>query len=235
MLEAWKAMNAFFVTATGTDIGKTYITAGILRAARQAGRRASAIKPILSGYDPENPANSDSAILLAAMGRPVTAANIAAITPWRFAAPLSPDMAAARENRRINPKTVAAFCQAAIAAGPDLLLIEGAGGAMAPISASSTNCGLITALNLPAILVAGTYLGTISHTITTAEALLARNVTIETIVLSESPNPPTSIEETATTISRFLPGLRIETIPRHYNNTSFHNLAQLLMPAPAGL
>jgi dethiobiotin synthetase len=93
-------MRSYFVTATGTDIGKTYITAGILRAARAAGRPVSAIKPVLSGYSPEFAAGSDPAVLLAAMGKRVTQHNIAAISPWRFTAPLSPDMAAARENRR---------------------------------------------------------------------------------------------------------------------------------------
>ncbi len=222
-------MKAFFVTATGTGIGKTYVTAGILRAARQAGRAASAIKPILSGYDALDAAGSDSAILLAAMDRPATQANIAAITPWRFAAPLSPDMAAAREGRKIDSKAVVKFCRAAMAAGPELLLIEGAGGAMAPVNDSSTNCGLMAALGVPVIVVAGTYLGTISHTITTAEALLARNIAIEAIVLSESLEPPVSITETAGAIGRFLPGLRIETIPRDYNDESFRQLAGLLL------
>jgi dethiobiotin synthetase len=223
-------MTAYFVTGTGTDVGKTYVTAGILRATSAA----RAIKPILSGYDPANARFSDPAILLAAMNRRVTARNIAAISPWRFAAPLSPDMAAAREGRTIDLDNVAAFCQAAIAATPKIMLIEGAGGAMSPINDSNTNCGLMTALGLPVILVAGTYLGTISHTITTAEALLARNIAIETIVLSESLNPPVSIEETALTISRFLPGVRIETIPRDYNDASFRHLARLLTSGPGG-
>jgi dethiobiotin synthetase len=218
-------MTAYFVTGTGTDVGKTYVTAGILRASRAA----SAIKPILSGYDPANARFSDPAILLAAMNRRVTAKRIAAIAPWRFAAPLSPDMAAAREGRTIDLDNVVAFCRAAIAAAPNLL-IEGAGGAMSPLNDASTNCGLMAALGLPVILVAGTYLGTISHTLTTAEALLARNVAIETIVLSESLNPPVSIEETALAIGRYLPGMRIEIIPRDYNDVSFRNLASLLMP-----
>ena len=66
-------MKAMFVTATGTDVGKTYVTAGIIRAMHERGRLASAIKPVMSGYDPHQPEASDAAILLDAMGKPVTA------------------------------------------------------------------------------------------------------------------------------------------------------------------
>ena len=56
----------------------------------------------MSGYDPAHAAESDAGVLLAAMGEPVTEESIARIAPWRFAAPLSPDMAAAREDRAID-------------------------------------------------------------------------------------------------------------------------------------
>src|ERR1700742_4600970 len=102
-------MLSYFVTATGTDIGKTYVTANIIRAARQVGLDFSAIKPVLSGYDGATAATCDSALLLAAMGKKVALRNIAAIPPWRFAAPLSPDMAAAREARKIDFATLTSF------------------------------------------------------------------------------------------------------------------------------
>jgi hypothetical protein len=73
-------MKAAFVTATGTDIGKTYVTAGIIRAMREQGRPASAIKPVMSGYDPGRPEASDAGILLAAMGKPVNAETVAAMS-----------------------------------------------------------------------------------------------------------------------------------------------------------
>ena len=85
-------MKAAFVTATGTDIGKTYITAGIIRALIEQGRQAAAIKPVMSGYDAASPEPSDAATLLQAMGKPVTPETIAAIAPWRYFAPLSPEI-----------------------------------------------------------------------------------------------------------------------------------------------
>ena len=91
-----------FVTATGTDIGKTFVACGLIRALRRKGRAAAALKPVLSGFEPAEAEGSDSGRLLAALGRPVTPDEIARISPWRFAAPLSPDMAALREKRTLD-------------------------------------------------------------------------------------------------------------------------------------
>ncbi len=220
-------MRSYFITATGTDIGKTYVTAGILRAARAAGRKFSAIKPVLSGYDRPMAAASDPAILLAAMGKRVTYRNIAAITPWRFTAPLSPDMAAARENRRIDFGALTSFCDAAIAGAPDTLLIEGVGGVAVPLDARHLVADWIAALRMPAILVAGTYLGTISHTLTAAAFLGVHGIPIAAIVLSESTHAPVSSEETAATLARLLP-YPIDIIPRDFNDRSFRALAARL-------
>ena len=80
-------MPGFFVTATGTDVGKTYVTAGLIRAGRRAGLTMDALKPVLSGFAPDTLASSDAAVLLGALDRLVTDATVAAIAPWRFVAP----------------------------------------------------------------------------------------------------------------------------------------------------
>lgn len=221
-------MQAAFVTATGTDIGKTYVTAGIIRAMRGQGRPAGGIKPVMSGYDGAAPEASDAGILLAAMGKPVNAATVAAIAPWRYAAPLSPDMAAAREGRALSLADLLAFCRAAIAEAPGLMLVEGVGGAMAPLDATHTVREWIEALDLPALLVTGSYLGAISHTLTAAEALLRRRGRIAAIVLSESGHSPVPPEETAAGIGRFFPGIAVHVIPRHAGPLPFIRLAALI-------
>ena len=222
-------MTAYFVTGTGTDIGKTYVVAGLLRAAAAAGRPARAIKPVMSGYDPADPAGSDAGALLQAMDLPVTARNVDAISPWRYAAFLSPDMAAARENRQIDFAEVVTFCEEAIAAAAGLMLVEGAGGAMVPLNGTQNIRSLIVTLGLPVILVGGSYLGTISHTLATAEALSSRGIAIAAVVLNESAVSPAPMDETAATIRRFLPFTPIRTIPRHANEAAFQSLeAQLI-------
>ena len=95
-------MSAIFITATGTDTGKTFVAAGLIRHWRGAGRTVEALKPVVTGFNPATAAASDPGVLLAALGRPVTPTEIERIAPWRFAAPLSPDMAAQRENRAIE-------------------------------------------------------------------------------------------------------------------------------------
>src|SRR6185312_11394198 len=104
-----KNMSAYFVTSTGTDIGKTFVTAGLIRYLRQSSQPVAALKPIVSGYDPSVVETSDPAVLLTALGRPVTAAEVNRIAPWRFRAPVSPDLAAAREGRNIDFDQLIAF------------------------------------------------------------------------------------------------------------------------------
>src|SRR5262245_22925279 len=126
-------MSAFFVTATGTDIGKTFVASGLIRHWRAAGRQIDALKPVATGFDPASAGASDAGVFLTALGRPVTPAEIDRISPWRFAAPLSPDMAAEREKRVIDFDALVKFSQSAIASNTDRLLIEGIGGIMVPL------------------------------------------------------------------------------------------------------
>ena len=109
-------MSAYFVTSTGTDIGKTFVTAGLIRYLRQSSQPVAALKPVVSGYDSSVVETSDPAVLLRALGRPVSADEIAAIAPFRFRAPLSPDIAAAREGRSIDFEDLLKFSRDAVAA-----------------------------------------------------------------------------------------------------------------------
>lgn len=205
----------WFVTGTGTDIGKTWVTAALAAQSVDRGRRVTALKPILSGFEPANAGTSDSAILLEACGREPTLENIDGITPWRFAAPLSPDMAAVREGRGLSLDEIVAFCRSAAEKAPDLCLLEGVGGAMVPLNAKHTVLDWIISLGWPSLLVAGSYLGTISHTLTTFEAMANRGVAPTAILLSESEQSPVPIEETRGTLARFLPKeTRITCVPR---------------------
>ena len=197
-------MSAFFITATGTEIGKTYIAASMIRAWRASGIAARAVKPVASGYDPAKPDESDAAALLATMGEPVSDATVARICPWRFAAPLSPDMAAAREGRAIDFDELIAFCRREIAQAKAPLLIEGVGGAMVPLDDRHTVRDWIAELDIPAIVVAGAYLGTISHTLCAIEALRARAIPVAAIIINPITPGPAPLEETRAAIARQL-------------------------------
>ena len=220
-------MASYFITATGTDIGKTHTVAGLIRAGRELKLEFAAIKPVLTGYDTESAPNSDPSVLLDAMGRPNNPRNIAIISPWRFTAPLSPNMAAAREGKRIVLKDIVTFCEAAMAAAPGTLLIEGIGGVAVPLNDEDLVTDWISALGIPAILVGGTYLGTLSHIITAYRLLAAQGIKIAAIVLNESPNAPVPAEETAATLERFT-ACPIHIIRRGFDDGSFSRLAAAL-------
>ncbi len=225
-------MSAIFVSATGTDVGKTFVTTGLIRHFLEQGRAVDAIKPVASGFDPAAIAASDSGALLAALGRPLTIAEVDRISPWRFAAPLSPDMAAAREGRAIDFEKVADFCRAAMAGRRGHLIIEGIGGIMVPLDQRHTVLDLITRLRVPLLLVAGTYVGTISHTLTALQVLARRNLDVAAVVVSESAASAAGLADTVATIARFSDSLDVIGIPRLADaaapHPAFAAIAQLL-------
>lgn len=196
-------MSAYFVTGTGTDIGKTWLTCALLRHWRDAGRAVQAFKPVLSGFDMATAEASDAGKILAALGRKIDVAALDEIAPWRFAAPLSPDMAAAREGRRVDFEALVALTHRIASAEFLPTLVEGVGGVMVPLDAEHTVRDWIAASGLPCILVAGSYLGSLSHTLTALEALRkvprrthSAGAGVTAIVVNESPDSSVSLHET---------------------------------------
>ena len=196
-------MSAVFVAGAGTDVGKTYVGAELIRALLARGVAVDALKPVVSGFDPGDWAGSDPGQLLAALGRPLTDETLRAISPWRFAAPLSPEMAARLEGRALACAAIAAFCRTRIAElEPRLVLVEGAGGVMSPVDEHTTGLDLMAAVGAPVLLVGGSYLGAISHTLTAIEALRSRGLRLKAVVVSESGAASTPFVETVAAIGR---------------------------------
>jgi dethiobiotin synthetase len=207
-------MTALFVTATGTDIGKTFVTAGLIRHIRAAGGSVAAIKPVVSGFDADDWQGSDPAVLLAAQGRPLTLEEVDGVSPWRFKAPLSPHTAAQREGRAIAFQDVVAFCRRAMAARRGVLLVEGIGGVMVPLDDRHSVLDLMSMLRIPIILVAGSYVGTLSHTLTALEVAARRNLDIAAVVVSESNGSAASLEDTVATLQVFAETIDVVGLPR---------------------
>lgn len=184
-------MSALFVAGTGTDIGKTHVACALIRALKARGVAVDAFKPVVSGFDPADPSSSDPARLAEALGDP---AALPRISPRRYRAPLAPNLAARLEGDTLALEDLAADCHAALAGDHELMLVEGAGGVMSPLTDAATNLDLIAALDLPVLLIAGSYLGTISHVLTALVALRARGATIAAIVMSESLDAPDLVQ-----------------------------------------
>jgi dethiobiotin synthetase len=228
-------MTAVFITSTGTDIGKTFIACGLIRHLRDQDRTVEAIKPVVSGFLPRKAATSDVGLLLAALGRPTTIAEIDRISPWRFKAPLSPDMAAEREERRIDFDSLVDFSKSVIKSATDVLLIEGVGGVMVPLDERHTVLDWMVALARPIVLVAGNYLGTISHTLTALEVLASRKLEVLSLVISERERS-ISLADNARTIARLATRTEVLTVPRlakgSFNHPTFVRLAGRVLTAP---
>ncbi|MGB7777078.1 MAG: dethiobiotin synthase [Pseudolabrys sp.] len=207
-------MAAYFVTSTGTDIGKTFVTAALIRYMRESNQPVGALKPIVSGYDSSVAETSDPAVLLAALGRRMSADEIERIAPWRFRAPLAPDLAAAREGRRVDFVELVEFSRAAINGAKGPLFIEGVGGIMVPLDGRRTVLDWMTALDIPLLLIVGGYLGTISHTLTALAVLAQRKLTIAAIVVSESDRDAVALDDTVASIERFSNGVEVVGLPR---------------------
>ncbi len=212
-------MSVIFVTGAGTDIGKTYVACALLSALREAGRSVVALKPVVSGVGPVGDPDfeaSDTARLLRAAGVAPTPEAIETCSPWRFTAPLSPDMAAAQEGRALSLADVVAASARSIAeAAPDaLVLLEGVGGVMSPIAQDGLVLDWIAALDHPILLVAGTYLGAISHALTALTALEGRGLEVKGLVLSETDGATVTLNATVAALTRYVRNVPIYAIAR---------------------
>jgi dethiobiotin synthetase len=162
----------YFVTGTDTGVGKTHVTAALLRAIPGAG----AFKPIACGPGGRN----DAKIFARHMKLPVDAVN-----PVYLRHPLAPSVAARLERRRIDLKTIrSAYAQLATRYAP--LFVEGAGGLLVPIKRNYYVADLARELCLPVIIVGRLSLGTINHTLLTVRQAQAAGLKIAGIILNDT-------------------------------------------------
>jgi dethiobiotin synthetase len=205
-------VKTVFITATGTEIGKTFVTCALGWHLRARGETVRIIKPVVSGFDPDD-TGSDIHQILECLGERPTFAAVDAVSPWRFQAPISPDMAAKRERRTIDFDALVEFCRAS-ASGEGTLLIEGIGGAFVPLTTRQLVADWIGALDCRAIVVTGSYLGTLSHTIATVDALRRRGVRVASLIVSESANGAVPLQEIVESFRHWLGGSRVYALPR---------------------
>ncbi|CAM3217009.1 dethiobiotin synthase [Methylobacterium mesophilicum] len=199
------AARTVFVAGAGTEIGKTYVTAALTRRLRAQGRPVRTLKPLASGVPPlSDPAfaESDTARLLDAQGLAIEDETVEACSPWRFSAPLAPDQAAALEDRALDLSDLVGWCRGQVARTEETLIIEGVGGLMSPVTDRATGLDWLKALDVPALLVSGSYLGAISHALTACETLRLHGVPLLAIAVSESEGAPAPLATVAASIAR---------------------------------
>lgn len=164
-------MRGFFITGTDTGIGKTRVTAGLLKAFARAGRKTVGMKPIASGavMSGEGLRNEDALALQAAASEKRA---YELVNPYCFAPAVAPHLAAMEAGVEIDLETITA-AYAELCKGADTVLVEGVGGWQVPLSASLELPDLVRELDLPVILVVGLRLGCLNHASLTARAIRA--------------------------------------------------------------
>lgn len=167
-------MKGFFITGTDTGVGKTLVSAGLTRAFVAAGKRTAVMKPVAAGTvrTLEGEFSEDALELLAASN---VKSPYEDVNPWLLRAAASPHLAARAEGVSIRHERIAA-AYARLAAAADVVVVEGAGGWLAPISEVETMADVAQKLELPVILVVGIRLGCLNHALLTREALRARGM-----------------------------------------------------------
>jgi dethiobiotin synthetase len=157
--------RGLFITGTGTGVGKTYVAALIARKLTSTGKRVGVYKPVASGCELRDGIlqSTDAVALWEAAGRPGT---LEQVCPQRFAVAVAPHLAARVEGRRVDQQQLRSgldFWRESC----DVVLVEGAGGLMSPVSDDDYNADLADEFGHPLIVVAANVLGTINATLQT--------------------------------------------------------------------
>ena len=158
-----------FVTGTDTGVGKTRVSAALLRALRAMGLSVAGMKPVASGCHREQGAlRNEDAVLLQAHSSARTSYEL--VNPYAFEPAVSPHLAAAHAGRAVDFECIHA-CFDQLRAQADCVVVEGVGGWETPLTETATVADLALELNLPVILVVGLRLGCLNHAILTRHAI----------------------------------------------------------------
>jgi dethiobiotin synthetase len=169
-----KRAAGLFITGTDTGIGKTLVSVSLVKALALHGLRVAVMKPIASGSE-HTAAGLRNADALALAEASNVQAPYAAINPYCFEPAISPHIAAEEAGIEINFGLIRDRFEA-LSSGADVVVVEGAGGWYAPISASQSMADLPRVLDIPVLLVVGLRLGCLNHALLTRRAIEANGV-----------------------------------------------------------
>ncbi len=210
-------MKSYFITGTDTGVGKTLITCALLHAMQTRGLKAVAMKPIAAGTEAVHGMNEDVEAFMRLSGRRFPLRDI---NPYCFAEAIAPHIAAQHEGANVDLDVIrAAYTR--LQAASEVVLVEGAGGFLVPLSATRSMAELPVALGLDVVLVVGMRLGCLNHALLTAEALRARGLTLAGWVANTPAQAMSAFDENLATLQSLLPAPCLGVIPflGHLNAT----------------
>jgi dethiobiotin synthetase len=202
-------LPGFFVTGTDTGVGKTYLASSLARLGRELGRRVAVLKPVAAGASrlDELLLSEDAEILARSVGGEVP---LERVSPIVYEAPLAPCLAARAGGERLSQSTVESATSVALAwwveeRNPDVVIVEGVGGLLCPLSEGTTVADLATWCDFPLVIVARNALGTLNHTLMTVEVALGRSLRVAGVVLNQTEANLAADSSNAEELARRLP------------------------------
>jgi len=206
-------MKGYFITGTDTGVGKTVVTACLGTLLKSRGENVGIMKPIETGVDPEcySSANSDARFLMEVLGVNDSPEDVC---PYRLKHPASPYQAARIEERAIDPAKILERFEK-LQSKYSMMLVEGIGGLMVPITQRYNVADLALQMNLSLIIVSRVQIGTLNHTLLTINAASQYGLKVKGVIL----NPSNDIElnaiekEQGALIEKFSDTLVLGTCP----------------------
>ncbi|MBI3711656.1 MAG: dethiobiotin synthase [Burkholderiales bacterium] len=204
--------NDYFITGTDTEIGKTFVTAALLRAYAQQALRTLGMKPVAAGAEMVDGVwhNEDVDQLIAASS---VKAPQAIVAPYLMRTAAAPHIVAQLEEVQIDVQQIAT-CYQQTRDLADVVIVEGVGGYVVPLNETISTVDMAQALNLPVILVVGMRLGCINHALLTARAIAASGLHLAGWVANTVDIEMKFFEENVQALKQRLPAPCLGVIPR---------------------
>jgi dethiobiotin synthetase len=200
-------LRGVFVTGTDTEVGKSVVAASICAALAAAGKRVAAFKPVVTGLDGEpGELGRDHELLASAANAGQSPEDVA---PYRFGPPVSPHLAAQLAGTTIEPTELVAAAHE-----HELLVCEGVGGLLVPITTGYLVRDLAIDLHLPLVIASRPGLGTINHTLLTIEAARAGGLDVAAVVMTPWPEDPTPMQRSNRETIERLGDVNVAGLPR---------------------
>ena len=203
--------RSLFITGTDTGVGKTVVACALARAFAAAGERVAVMKPVASGAErtPEGLRNADALELMAAASVPLAYAEV---NPYCFEPAISPHIAAKEAKIAVDISMIeAAF--GLLRSRSDRVVVEGAGGWLAPLNARQDMGHLARVLGAPAVLVVGLRLGCLNHAALTRRAIEADGVPLAGWIANRPLSPMDREAENVATLTRLLGAPPLAVVP----------------------
>jgi dethiobiotin synthetase len=204
-------LRGVFVTGTDTEVGKSVVAAAVCAALAARGERVAAFKPVVTGLDEKPGEFGRDHELLASVASAGQSPD--EVAPYRFGPPVSPHLASELAGLKIEPAELVRAARGHDHRARDLLVCEGVGGLLVPITPGYLVRDLAVDLALPVVIAARPGLGTINHTLLTVEAARAGGLTVAGVVMTPWPDDPSPMERSNRATVERLSGVHVNGLP----------------------